>query len=195
MDDKKLRLEDLMAMDSAALQAVMDRGHALDPDQLAGTMYVGVDLSMPEAGRRVLWHSFRKTFHRDEPGGPVRGWNIKIKQGRDRSVEAVRTHREPLRDRRGKPVDFGHYVVKPAAGIDWPKGWRGGHFLDYGAGRNKALDPARLGYTPLVAVNEGDMSLLLGWEIFKTPLGFAALPLYWALELEGELDAVVAPPR
>ena len=84
---------------------------------------------------------------------------------------------------------------EPAAGIDWPKGWRGGHFLDYGAGRNKALDPARLGYTPLVAVNEGDMSLLLGWEIFKTPLGFAPLPLYWALELEGELDAVVAPPR
>lgn len=184
-----LTLDDLMAMDGPALAAVMRRGHPLDPARLAGRMYLGVDLSLPELARRLLWHTFRKTFHRDAPGGPVRGWNVRMQQ---RGVDGPRA---PKRDRRGRPITFGHYVVRSATDVDWPHGWRGAHCLDYGNAGNTWLDPARMGLTPLVAVNIDDMSLLLGWEIFKTPLGMAPLPLYWALRDEGPLDAVVDPPK
>ena len=73
--DAPLTLDDLMAMDSAALHEVMRKGHPLDPDQLAGRQFLGVDLSLPGWARKLLWHTFRKTFVRDEPGGEVRGWN------------------------------------------------------------------------------------------------------------------------
>ena len=49
--------------------------------------------------------------------------------------------------------------------------------------------------TPLVAVNEGDMSLLLGWEVFKLGPLFVPLRDYWALRLEGPLEEVVPIPK
>lgn len=184
----RLTLDALMAMDARALHAVMMRGHPLEPEVLAGRMYVGVDLSLPGWGRKLLWHTFRKTFVRDDEG-EVRGWNVRMEQ------HGVDGPRVPLRDRRGEPITFGHYRVRSALGIRFPRGWSGAHFLDYGSAGNRFSDPARLGYTPLVAVNEGDQDLLLGWEIFKLGPAFLPMPLYWALRYEGPLDVVVAPPR
>ncbi len=184
-----LTLTDLIRMDAAALHEVMVRGHPLEPDALAGRMFLGVDLSLPGWARKVLWHTFRKTFVRDEASGELRGWNVRMEQ---HGVEGART---PLRDRRGEPITFGHYRLRSAAGIRFPKGWSGAHFLDYGSSGNRFTDPARLGYTPLVAVNAGRQDLLLGWEVFKLGPAMLPLPLYWALRDEGPLDVVVPAPR
>lgn len=182
-------LDDLMAMDARALHEVLCRGHALDPDALAGRQYLGVDLSLPGWARALLWHTFRKTFVRDEATGEVRGWNVRMEQ------HGVDGPRVPRTDRRGRPLTFGHYRVRSAAGVRFPKGWSGAHFLDYGSAGNRWTDPAALGYTPLVAVHAGSQDLLLGWEVFKLGPVFAPMPLYWALRYEGPLDEVVEPPR
>lgn len=181
-------LDDLMAMDARALHAVMLRAHPLDPDALAGRQYLGVDLSLPGWARKLLWHTFRKTFVRDEATGDLRGWNVRMAQ------HGVDGPREPLRDRRGEPVTFGHYRLRSAAGMRFGD-WSGAHFLDYGAAGNAWLDPARLGYTPLVAVNAGRSDLLLGWEVLRVAGALVRPPLYWALRDEGPVDRVVAPPR
>ena len=56
------------------------------------------------------------------------------------------------------------------------------------------MDPAVLGYCPLVAINEVSTELLLGWEVFK--IGSFLIPLsdYWILKREGPLVKVVAVP-
>ncbi len=184
-----LTLEDLMRMDATRLRAVMDRGHPLDPDVLAGRQYLGVDLSLPGWARRLLWHTFRKTFVRDEATGEVRGWNVRMEQ---HGIDGARV---PLRDRRGRPITFGHYRVRSAANVRFPSAWSGANFLDYTTAGNKLLDPAARAYTPLVAVNAGSQDLLLGWEVFKLGPVLVPAPLYWALRYEGPLVDIVPPPR
>lgn len=184
-----LTLDDLMNMNSEALHRVLLAGHPLDPEALAGREYLGVDLSLPGWARKLLWHTFRKTFYKNPATGEVRGWNVRMEQ------LGVDGPRIPLQSWRGEPVTFGHYVVRSAAGIPFPGGYRGGHFLDYGWAGNAPLDPARLGFTPLVAVNEGSQDLLLGWEIFRVGPRFLPMPLYWALRHEGPLSSIVQPPR
>lgn len=186
-DPAVLSLEDLMAMNSEALHGVMCRGYPLDLDAIAGRQFLGVDLSLPGWARKLLWHTFRKTFVRDVPDGDLRGWNVRMEQ------HGVNGPRVPMKNRRGAPLTFGHYRVRSAEGIHFPRGWSGAHFLDYGTAGNSFFDLARLGYTPLVAVNEGRQDLLLGWEVFK--LGPAMLPmaLYWALRDEGPLEGAAAP--
>lgn len=179
-------LDDLLEMDRHQLHQVMLQGHPLDLEALAGTRYLGVDLSLPAIGQKLLWQTFRKTFHRDEDG-TLRGWNVRMEQ------HGVRGPQVPMM-KRGKPLTFGHYRPRTAEGIAWPGGWTGGHFLDYGSAGNPFWDLARLGYTPLVAVNEGSMELLLGWEIFKLGPVFLPMPLYWALQLQGPLEYVAPVP-
>jgi choline dehydrogenase-like flavoprotein len=183
-----LTLEDLMAMDSKALHEVLLRGFPLEPEQLAGKAYLGVDLSLPDIARKILWHTFRKTFTRDESTRDVRGWNVRMEQ------HGVNGARFPMRNRQGKPITFGHYIVRNTDGIEFPQNYRGAHYLDYGTVGNPFLDLARLGFTPLVAVNEGSQDLLLGWEVFRVAGKFVPMPLYWALRLEGPLDEVVPRP-
>jgi len=180
---------DLTTMDRRGLHGVMLDGHPLDPEVLAGRMYLGVDLSLPEIGRKLLWHTFRKTFHRDEDSGVLRGWNVRMEQ------LGIDGPRVPMTLRSGREVTFGHYVVSRAGGVRFPWGWDGSHYLDYGAGRNRRRDLARFGRTPLVAVNAGSQDLLLGWEVVAVGGRLVPLPLYWALRFEGPLDTIVDPPR
>lgn len=182
----RITLSDLMAMDARALHAVMERGHPLDLDRLAGHMYQGIDLSLPPLLNRLLWKTFRKTFLRDGPGGVVRGWNVRMEQ------TGIDGERVAMKDRQGRPRCFAHYEVRDARGLRFPRGWRGDHYLDYRVPGN-SLGEA-LGYCPLVAVNEGDMALLLGWEVFKLGPVFLPLPDYWALRLEGPIDHVAPRP-
>ena len=186
--DATLCLEDLMAMDSRDLHEVMVRGHAVDGSAVAGRQFLGVDLSLPGWARKILWHTFRKTFVRDESSGDVRGWNVRMEQ---RGVDGERV---AMRDRHGKAITFGHYRLRSAEGMRFPN-WSGANYLDYGRAGNTALDLARFGCTPLVAVNAGKQDLLLGWEIFKVGGVFLPMPLYWALRDEGPVDEVIAPPR
>ena len=100
-----ITLENLMAMDSATLHEVLLNGHPLDRAALADQQYLGVDLSLPGWVRKLLWHTFRKTFHQD--GDVLRGWNVKVRQtGLGPTI--------PRTNRRGEPLTFGHYHVSDA---------------------------------------------------------------------------------
>jgi hypothetical protein len=184
-----LTLEDLMSMNGPELLAVMRRGLPLEPDVLAGRQYLGVDLSLPGWARKILWHTFRKTFVKDEKAGDVRGWNVRMKQT---GIDAPQV---PMTGRDGRPKTFGHYRIRSAVGLRFPKGWTGPNYLDYTIAGNPPYDPAGYGYTPLIAVNPGSQDLLLGWEIFKIGPAFLPLPLFWALRYDGPLEEVVDPPR
>ncbi|MCE7888359.1 MAG: hypothetical protein KJ015_05035 [Myxococcales bacterium] len=183
-------LEDLLSMSNAERFAIVERALPLDLEALADTTYTGVDLSMPALFHRLFWKSFRKTFHRDPVSGRLRGWNVKVEQTGWGSAPA------PKRDRAGKPLTFGHYEVRSATGLRFPRGWKGEHYLDYRDAGNRFGDfPARTGYCPLVSVNPGRSDLLLGWEVFN--LGGLLVPLndFWALVREGPLRAEDVVPR
>ena len=189
MPAKSLTLDDLSILGAPALHQLMVAGHPLDRRAMADTRYLGVDLSLPPVLGRLLWKTFRKTFHQDPETGALRGWNVRMEQ------HGVEGPRVPMTDRRGRPLTFGHYEVRAAAHIDFPRGWRGADYLDYTEAGNKRRDVGRFGYTPLVAVNEGSSDLLLGWEVFKVGPTFLPLPLYYALKLDGPLEDLVHTPR
>jgi len=182
-------LEDVLAMSSRELGALVDGAMPLDLEALADTTYTGIDLSMPELFHKLMWKTFRKTFHRDPRTSALRGWNVKVEQTGHEAPPA------PKRDRHGRALTFGHYEVREAAGLRFPSGPRGGHYLDYRVAGNRRSDPARFGYCPLVAVNEGSMELLLGWEVFKIGPVFVPLDDYWVLVREGPLAPEDVVPR
>jgi hypothetical protein len=100
----------------------------------------------------------------------------------------------PKRNKKGEELAFGHYEMCSAKGKKFPKGWQGTDYLDYGIAGNAALDPAALGYCPIVAVNEGSTDLLLGWEVFKVGNLFVPLNDYWLLKREGPLGVIQPRP-
>jgi hypothetical protein len=183
---RPLTLEELMEMNRHQLHAIIDRAYPLNLGALEEKQYQGVDLSLPPFVNRILWKTFRKTFHRDAQTGALRGWNVRMEQT---GIDGLRV---PMKDRNGKPRTFAHYEVRSAAGLRFPRRWKGPYYLDYGVKGNPFGE--NLGYTPLVAVNEGSMDLLLGWEVFKLGPLFIPLPDYWALRLEGPLEEVIPPP-
>ena len=183
---RHLELEDLLEMNRRQLHAIVECAYPLRLDALEEKQYQGIDLSLPPFVNRILWKTFRKTFHRDPRSGVLRGWNVRMEQA------GIDGPRLPMKDRTGKPRTFAHYELRSAAGLHFPRGWKGAQYLDYGVVGNPFGE--NLGYTPLVAVNEGDMDLLLGWEVFKLGPLFIPLPDYWALRLEGPLQEVVPLP-
>ena len=189
MTGPDLTLDDLLKMDNAGRRRIMMAAKPIDPDSLANTMYRGIDLSLPPLMNKILWKTFRKTFVRDPESGELRGWNVRLEQ------TGWEGPGQPMTDSKGLQISFGHYRVRPARGLRFPGGWSGEQFLDYTIAGNPWYDPAGLGYCPLVAVNKGSNELLLGWEVFKLGPLFVPLPDFWALKLEGPLDAVVPVPR
>ena len=183
--NQRLELWDLLAMDRRQLHSIIERAYPLDLAALEDKQYQGVDLSLPRWVNRLLWKTFRKTFHHDPQTGVLRGWNVRMEQN------GIDGPRIPKR-KNGRPWTFAHYEVRSAEGLRFPRGWKGAHYLDYGVPGNPFGE--NLGYTPLVAVNEGSMDLLLGWEVFKLGSLFLPLPDYWALRLEGPLEEVVPSP-
>ena len=90
--------------------------------------------------------------------------------------------------RRGAPISYGHYEVVPCEGVKMPRPWAQGVVLDYTHAGNGFFETFRLAKDPLVAVNEGDMSLLLGTSWIE--LGFLqlVLPIPFALKRVDLLD-------
>ncbi len=178
-----LRLEDLVAMDSDALDRAMRGGHPIDQNTLADRQYDGVSLNLPKLVERVTWLKFCKVFHR-EPDGSIRGWNCKIDQ-----TPLDEPWRLTLKD--GAPITYGRYRVVPCDGYPLPRPYGAGLMLDYGLGGNPALDPTGRMRDPIVAVNEGDSALLLGWSYVD--LGFAnvSTPSFFALRRGAALSHVL----
>ena len=185
----KIELDELLKMNKEEVARVFRNGHPIKVEELDNTQYLGIDLSMPGWFHKYFWKTFRKTFYRYPETGVLRGWNVKLEQN---GWDGTQT---PKKDEKGEDHSFGHYQVLPAAGKKFPKGWQGSEYLDYGVAGNKMLDPAALGYCPLVAVNEGSTDLLLGWEVFKIGGFFIPLSDYWVLKREGPLEKIVATPN
>lgn len=186
-----ITLDQLQRMSNNELYEIVRQGNPLDLDAIADHTYTGIDLSMPAWFHKLMWKSFRKTFHRDAQTGRIRGWNVKVEQvGWDSPPPAKRNSA-------GKAITFGHYEVRTAKGQKFPRGWQGGHYLDYRFAGNHFYDfPANAGYCPLVSVNAGDSELLLGWEIFKVAGNAIPLNDFWVLKREGPLrtEDIVARP-
>lgn len=184
--DGKVTFENLLEMNKEQVAEVFWRGHPLDLDQLDNSHYLGVDLGMPSWFHKFFWKTFRKTFYYDAELQVLRGWNVKLEQtGWDNPLIAKK-------NKEGEDFSFAHYVVESAKGKQFPKNWSGDYFLNYSSLNNNFGE--NLAYTPLVAVNEGDMDLLIGWEIFKIGSLFIPLNDHWVLKREGPLQQIVEAP-
>ena len=184
---RTLELDDLMTMSGKELHAIMAAAHPIDPDAIVGKQFLGTDLSMPKIGQKILWQTFRKTFVRDEEHGDVRGWNVRMEQ---RGIHGAQV---PMRRKDGTPKSFAHYRLRSAEGRRWPRGWVGGHYLDYTIAGNPLAEG--LMTTPIVAVNEGSSDLILGWEIFSIGGRLIAPSMYWAIQADGPVQDLATPAK
>jgi hypothetical protein len=179
-------LEALMRMDRAALREVMRTGRPIDRAGVSGQQYLGVALQLPEPLPRLLWRTFRKTFVAD--GDRIRGWNVRMRQN------GVDGPAEPLTDRQGAPLTFGHYVLTRDDRFPLTDGWPCRDVLDYSIAGNAWYDLGRFGYCPMVSVNDDGSELLLGWEVFRVAGLTAPLPTWFALRRQGPVHAVLPTP-
>jgi len=181
-----MTLDDLIAMSADELDRAMKGGHPVDPDVLADREFDGVSLNLPTIVEKLTWTKFAKVFHRD--GSALRGWNCRV-------VQSPITSPWVLETKGGEPITYGHYAVVPCDGYRMPRPYGAGLMLDYGRGGNNALDPAGRARDPIVAVHEGDSTLLLGWSYLDLGVTTVATPSFFALRRGVELSHVVAPPR
>jgi hypothetical protein len=168
------------------LMGLLQSGFAIDPAALDDSEYRGISLGLPSFVEKLTWKKFKKVFHRDPRSAVLRGWNVRVEQDELDAPCRART-------KRGAPVTFGHYQVVQANEREVPAGCGRGLLIDYGRGGNSGV-MARL-RDPIVALKQGDSSLLLGWSFLD--LGFRQVPTpsFFALEREGRLSQPVAQPR
>jgi len=155
-------------------------GHAVQAGAIAGRNYRGTSLGLWPVIEAVTWKSFRKCFHADVDG-TVRGWNVRLAQ------DGIEAPSRPLRRRDGRSRAFGHFVVRSAKGAGVPGGAEQGLLLDYGLGGHRRLDPTGLLRDPLVAVREGDASVLLGWSYLAIGAVRLRTPSFFLLVDDGPL--------
>jgi hypothetical protein len=148
-------------------------GYSVDRDALAGGSYRGTSLGLPSWLEAATWTTFRKVFA-PRQGGRVVGWNVRVEQS------------PPYRARRrhGAEWVFGHYEVVDLDAGQCPLAVHEGVLLDYGRGRNPALDPTRLVRDPLVALRQGSVDLLLGYTYLRVLGRSIPTPSWFLLERE-----------
>jgi len=150
------------------LAGALAAGRHFDPQAIAGWMYRGTSLGLPGWIERLTWTKFAKAFHR-EPGGQVRGWNVRIEQdGLDRAWRP--------RMRHGRAITFGRFAVVEAAG---------GIVLDYNVERGAM----RVLRDPLVALDDR-ADTLLGRSLLQLGPASIPTPSYFLLERD---EPVVDP--
>lgn len=181
-------LDDVVSLDRAKLRAMMASGFAIDPTALDDTEYHGVSLGLPRWIERLSWKTFQKVFHRDPRDGRLRGWNVRVEQ---RGIGAPTVAKTRATNAGPVPFTFGHYEVVPMAGRRAPVAPEHALLIDYGRGRHGFFDVTKLMRDPLVALREGDASLLLGFTYVELGPLRITTPSYFALSLEGKLRTVV----
>lgn len=166
---------DLLQASRAELHARLLAGHAVAAEQLAGWTYRGTSLGLPGWVDRLAWKTFAKAFLADEGG--VRGWNVRVEQGRDELIPQLRG---------GTPITFGHFRVVAAESAELPSG---ALLLDYGQGANARFDPLGCVRDPLVALAPGDPTRLLGWSYLSLGGLRLGTPSYFLLERAGSTSS------
>jgi hypothetical protein len=168
---------DLFPMKGRELRAILEQGHPIDPTRLDDTEYNGVALDMPGFMEKVLWKTFKKVFYRDPDTGVLRGWNVAVEQN---GVEG------PFVDRlkKGKRITYWFYEVHGPDNYHPPKNQDRGLIIDYGP-QSSPFTITHFVRDPLVAVNEGDDRLLLGYSY--AALGSIPVPVpSWFLLMRGD---------
>lgn len=170
-------VETLRRAKPAELRARILEGHPVDPAALEGWAYRGTSLGLPRVVERLTWKTFQKTFYRQPGTGRLVGWNVRLEQD---GVDAP--SRPKLR--RGVPVTTWHYEVLRPEGVRLPRGFARGLVIDYGRGRNPAIETIRFMKDPLVAVEPGNADLLLGVTYVALGRLCVETPTYFLLERE-----------
>jgi len=163
---------EFLALHRAELRERMRRGHAIDSRALDNTEYRGVSLGLPRAIVSRTWLTFRKTFAREAETDMLRGWNVRMVQN------GLEGERLPMRDSAGNPRCFGHYTVHSAAPYRAPLAPEGALLIDYGWSGMR---------DPIVALREGDVSVLLGMTYVAVGPLRIETPSFFLLEREGPL--------
>ena len=176
---------DYLGLSRPALADALRTGHPIEPEAIAGFAYRGISLGLPDFVDRLAWKTFRKCFHRDAPGAPLRGWNVRLVQNGPDGPSG------PMQ-RGGETLCFGHGQVVATAGRGVPRGADRGLLLDYGLGGPALLDPTRFLRDPIVALEAGATDLLLGWSYLEIGAWRVPTPSFFTLEREGAIDFV--PP-
>ncbi|MBI5496774.1 MAG: hypothetical protein HY904_17305 [Deltaproteobacteria bacterium] len=180
------RVPELLRMKRPAMLALLRAGHAIDPAWLEDAEYRGISLGLPAWVEALSWKTFRKAFHRDPRTGALRGWNVRIQQtGLDPPYQPL------LHD--GAPFTFGHFEVRPLEEYAAPYGITRGLMLDYGRGGNAPWDALRTMRDPLVALDAGSRTLLLGFSYVHLGLGRIRTPSFFCLQYDGPLTHRASP--
>ncbi|MEZ4443955.1 MAG: hypothetical protein R3B72_33080 [Polyangiaceae bacterium] len=181
-----ITLDELLPLDTRALATVLAEGAPVDPDVLADHDYHGVSLGLSQVVERLTWKTFKKVFHHDPERGVLRGWNQRVEQHGARGPFVDR-------QRRGRPITFGHFHVVPPEGV--PAGCDRGLLIDYGAGSNHPLDPVGRLRDPIVSLDGGASHRLLGWTYVLLGKLRIPTPSYFYLERGAPLRDPVPPPH
>ena len=184
---KGITFEELREMSNDQLDELMENGHPVDPKEIEGFEFKGLNVGVPEL-LKMFAQKFKKCFYRDPITGELRGWNLKIKQ--DRELDGPwETTSDDIRK-----TAHGFYKVYPAADDDTFNHYSQALLINYGEGDNPALDVTSLLRDYMVCVNEGDTSLLLG----KAYLDFGLFNLpsqgFFILDKDCPLSDVATPP-
>ncbi|MBK9000860.1 MAG: hypothetical protein IPM35_34495 [Myxococcales bacterium] len=182
-----MKAADLLQASSRELRAAFAAGHRFEASALDDTEYKGVSLNMPRFVEKLTWKKFKKVFHREPESGVLRGWNVRLEQNELDGPCLPKT-------RRGKAMTFGHFHVVDPAGRKMPVPGTPPVLLDYGVGENGWFDVIRFMRDPLVALNHGDASLLLGCMYVELGPLRIRTPSYFTLEWDSELGEPVKPP-
>jgi hypothetical protein len=182
-------IDEFLGLNHAQLSARLTGGHPIDPPSLDDTEYLGISLGLPAFVDKLAWKTFKKTFHRDPKSGKLRGWNIRMEQtGFSPPYQA--------KQQNGVPVTWGHYAVVSGENYRGPKPVPQGLMLDYGLGGNVPWD---LGVTilrdPLVALEPGSSTVLLGWSYLRVGPVQVPTPSYFLLLRDCPLTHVAHAPR
>jgi hypothetical protein len=163
------------------LRGAIVHGHPIDPDALAGWVYRGTSLGLPDAITRFTWRTFQKAFHR-APSGRLLGWNVRLEQD---GLDAP--SRPKLRA--GRPVTEWNYEVIAPDGVPMPAGFDRGLVIDYGRAPNPP-GPLRWIKDPLVALRAGSADELIGVSYLVVGGRCVETPTYFTLEREAPVDFV-----
>ena len=130
-----LRESDLFSMSRKQLFERICAGHSVKAEELGDVQYRGVSLGLPQVVERLTWKKFMKVFVADDQQGW--GFNVRLQQ------TALDEPCEPLTDKKGKPLRFGRYGLRPAQKGEFEDFESPPLVLDYGACEGRSFDPMR----------------------------------------------------